>query len=166
MKISIIAAVAENNIIGSKNKLPWNLPNDLKHFHDLTAGHSVIMGQKTHLSIGRVLSNRTNIILTFDENYRSEGCITVTSIQEALRIVSVKKENEVFIIGGASIYKQFMEIADRLYITKIHHKFIGDVVFPEIDLSKWTVKSSEKHNKDDKNPYAYDFIIYEKKKSG
>jgi len=162
MIISIIAAVAENNVIGKKNSLPWNLPADLKHFQKITMGHCLIIGQNTHESIGKALPGRTNIILTFDKNYRSEGCLIVTSIEEALRVASAKNENEFFIIGGASIYKQFIEIANKLYITRIHHKFDGDVYFPEIDLNKWKLVSKEEHKKDDKNPYDYTFIVYEK----
>ena len=163
MRISIIAAVADNNVIGKKNALPWYLPADLKHFKRITMGHHIIMGQKTHESIGKALPGRTNIILSFDENYRSEGCIVVTSIEEALRVASARGEKEVFIIGGASIYRQFIEIADRLYITGIHHNFEGDVYFPEIDPKKWKVKSFEEHKKDEKNPIAYDFTIHSKK---
>ncbi len=161
MIISIIAAVGENNIIGNKNKLPWNLPADLKHFKDTTMGHCIIMGQKTHESIGRMLPGRTNIVLTFDENYKSEGCIIVTSIEEALRVASAKKDREVFIIGGASVYKQFIDIADRLYITKIHHSFDGDVFFPEINPNKWKLVSKKEIKKNTKNPHDYSFLIYE-----
>ncbi|KKQ55166.1 MAG: hypothetical protein US75_C0030G0003 [Candidatus Woesebacteria bacterium GW2011_GWC1_38_13] len=141
MIISIIAAVAENNVIGKKNSLPWNLPADLKHFQKITMGHCLIVGQNTHESIGKALPGRTNIILTFDKNYRSEGCLIVTSIEEALRVASAKNENEFFIIGG---------------------EFDGDVYFPEIDLNKWKLVSKEEHKKDDKNPYDYTFIVYEK----
>ncbi|KKR10573.1 MAG: Dihydrofolate reductase [Candidatus Woesebacteria bacterium GW2011_GWA1_39_21] len=162
MIISIIAAVAENNVIGNKNKLPWQLPADLKHFQETTTGHCIIMGQNTHESIGRNLPGRTNIILTFDENYKSEGCIIVTSIEKALRVASAKKEPEVFIIGGASVYKQFIGVANKLYITKIHHNFDGDTFFPEIEPNKWKLISEEKHEKDENNPYPYNFEVYEK----
>jgi dihydrofolate reductase len=162
MIISIIAAVSENAVIGNKNTLPWHLPSDMKHFKETTTGHCIIMGQKTHESIGRALPERTNIVLTFDTNFKSEGCITVTSIEEALRVSSAKNESEVFIIGGASIYKQFIEIANRLYITRIHNKFDGDVFFPEIDMKKWHLKKTEKHKKDDKNLFNFDFEVYEK----
>lgn len=162
MIISIIAAVAKNGVIGNKNTLPWHLPSDMKHFKETTTGHCIIMGQKTHESIGRALPARTNIVLTFDTNFKSEGCITVTSIEEALRVASAKNESEVFIIGGALIYKQFIEIANRLYITRIHKKFDGDVFFPEIDMKKWHLEKTEKHKKDNKNPFDFDFEVYEK----
>ena len=163
MIISIIAAISENNVIGYKNLLPWKLPADLQHFKKVTMGHHIIMGQKTHESIGETLPGRTNIVLTFDTEYTSPSCIVVDSIEEALRTASAAGETEVFIIGGASIYKQFINVADKLYITKIHKKFKGDVFFPEIDPDKWSIKSYRKNNKDDKNLYRYDFIVYRKK---
>lgn len=162
MLISIIAAVAENNVIGKKNALPWYLPADLKHFKDTTMGHCIIMGQTTHESIGKALPGRTNIVLTFDENYKSEGCIVVTSIEEALRVASAKGEGEAFIIGGASIYKQFMTLANKLYITSVHEKIDGDVVFPEIKSDVWKRISNEDHEKDEKNPFDYSFEVYTK----
>jgi len=163
MIISIIAAVAENNVIGINNKLPWKLPEDLKHFKKLTTGHTVIMGQKTFESIGKSLPGRTNIILSFDENFKYPECITATSIEEALRIASSRNETEVFIIGGSSVYKQTIEIADKLYITRIYHKFKGDVFFPKIDLKRWKILSIEKNLKNKDNLYNFNFICYIKK---
>ncbi len=165
MIISIIAAVAKNNVIGNKNSLPWHLPADMKHFKETTMGHCLIMGQNTHQSIGRPLPGRTNIVLTFDEDYNSKGCTVVTSTDEALRVASAKDEKEVFIIGGASIYKQFFEIADKLYITKINKSFKGDVSFPEIDSKKWRLVTCERHSKSRDNPYYYSFNIFEKIKN-
>ena len=166
MLISIISAVSDNNVIGKTNSLPWYLPADLKHFKDVTMGHIIIMGQKTHESIGRALPGRTNIVLTFDNDFKAEGCIITTSIEEALRVASAKNEDEVFIIGGASVYKQFMEIADKLYITRIHYKFDGDVYFPKIDEKKWKIVSIDKHKKDSKNAYDYTFKVYQKNTKG
>jgi len=162
MIISIIAAVAENGVIGNKNTLPWHLPSDMKHFRETTTGHCIIMGQKTYDSIGKALPGRINIVLTFDTNFKSEGCITVTSIEEALRVAGAKNEDEVFIIGGASVYKQFIGIANRLYITRVHHSFVGDAFFPDIDLKVWHLKKTEKHKKNDNNLFDFDFEVYEK----
>jgi dihydrofolate reductase len=164
MKISIIVAIAENNVIGNKNALPWHLPADLKHFKKITTGHTVIMGQNTYESIGKPLPQRKNIVLSFDKRYRAPGCIVVHSVEESIRAASTEKEKEVFIIGGASIYKQTIGIADKLYITKVHHKFAGDVFFPEIDMSKWKTISSEKHKSDELNPYDYEFCVFLKRK--
>ena len=164
MIISIIAAVAKNNVIGYKNKIPWRLPADLKYFKKTTLGHHVIMGQNTFESIKTPLVGRTNIILSFNRKFRAKGCITVFSLEEALRIASFAKDNEAFIIGGASVYKQAIDIADKLYITCIDEKFKGDAFFPEIDKNKWKKKSVKKHKIDSKNPYPYSFIVFKKKR--
>lgn len=163
MIISIIVAVADNWVIGKKNSLPWYLPADLKHFKEITMGHHIIMGQKTHESIGRALPGRTNIVLSFDKEYKAEGCTVVNSLDEAISIAENNGEKEVFVIGGASVYEQSVDIADKIYITRIHNKFDGDVYFPELDLNKWKEISREEHQPDDKNPYEYEFLVLEKK---
>jgi dihydrofolate reductase len=152
---------SKNNVIGYRINF-LETPGGLIHFKKMTMGHHIIMGQKTHESIGKTLPGRTNIVLTFDAEYKSRDCIIVTSIEEALRVTSAAGEKEVFIIGGASIYKQFIGIADKLYITKIHKKFKGDVIFPEIDPNKWGIESIQKNDKDNYNLYRYDFIVYKK----
>lgn len=162
MKISLIAAVSENNTIGNKGSIPWYMPADLKHFKDLTMGHTIIMGQTTHESIGRALPGRTNIILSFDKDYKSEGCFVFGSIPDALDFAEKQGETEAFIIGGASIYKQTIDSADRLYITKVLENIKGDTKFPKINSDKWKMLSNIKNDKDDKNPYDYNFLIYEK----
>lgn len=160
MIISIIAAVADNMVIGSNNSLPWNLPADLEYFKKNTLGKPVIMGAKTFESIGKVLPNRKNIILSFDKDYRVEGCIAVTSIESALK--EVKENEEVMIAGGASIYKQFLPLADRLYLTFIHHDFEGDTYFPKFDVNKWKEVKRIDNEADKENPYPYSFVILEK----
>jgi len=132
-KISIIAAVATNLAIGKNNQLLWHLPEDLKRFKELTKGHAVVMGQKTFESLGRPLPDRTNIIITLDRSFKAEGCIVVYSIDEAL-IEAEKAENkEIFIIGGGSIYRQFLPLADKLYITRVEKDFDADTFFPPYD---------------------------------
>lgn len=160
MIISIIAAVADNMIIGNNNSLPWNLPADLEYFKKNTLGKSVIMGAKTFESIGKVLPNRKNIILSFDKDYKAEGCVTVTSIEEALK--EVGENEEVMIAGGASIYKQFLPLANKLYLTFIHHDFEGDTYFPEFDINQWKEAKRIDNKADGKNPYDYSFVILEK----
>lgn len=203
MNISLIVAISENNVIGRDNDLPWHIPEDLKRFKEITKGHPVIMGRKTHESIGRLLPNRTNIIITRDTDYKVEGAIVVYSLDEAIEeaknvIASKTKQSqdsgqarmteithgkqstknydessspqpspekeretkdEVFIIGGGQIFKQAMEIADKLYLTVVHTEIEGDVYFPDYSVFNKEVyrrkSSSEK--------YSYTFFDLEKK---
>ncbi|MBI4034038.1 MAG: dihydrofolate reductase [Candidatus Brennerbacteria bacterium] len=161
MIVSIIAAIAENGVIGESNNLPWRLPADLKRFKEITTGHPVIMGRKTHESIGRALPNRKNIIITRREDYSVEGCSVVHSIDEALSLV--KDEEEIFFIGGGDIYRQVLPLAHRLYITRIHKEFPGDTRFPEVDFGEWKEVRREKGTVDEKNPYEHEFLIFERK---
>lgn len=154
--ISIIVAVAENNVIGKDNKLIWHLPKDLKHFKETTTGHFIIMGRKTFESNGRPLPNRTNVIITKDKNYKAEGCKIVHSLDEALDFA--KNESEVFIIGGGEIYKQAMPIADRIYLTKVHQPFEGDTFFPEINMKEWSELNRQYFEPDERNKYPFSII--------
>lgn len=154
--ISIIVAVAENNVIGKDNKLIWHLPKDLKHFKETTTGHFIIMGRKTYESNGRPLPNRTNVIITKDKNYKAEGCKIVHSLNEALDFA--KNESEVFIIGGGEIYKQAMPIADRIYLTKVHQPFEGDTFFPEINMKEWSELNRQYFEPDERNKYPFSII--------
>ncbi len=163
MNINIIVAASKNNIIGKDNDLIWHLSADLKRFKRLTTGHTIIMGRKTFESIGRPLPNRTSVIITTQTDYKAEGCIVVHSLEEALQFA--QKEEEVFIIGGGSIYKQAMPLADKIFFTLIHDTFEGDTFFPAIDQQQWTVVQQEDHQPDEKNKYVYSFIDYEKKQS-
>jgi dihydrofolate reductase len=158
--LSLIAAVANNRIIGNQNKLPWHLPADLKYFKSVTMGHHIIMGRKTFESIGggRPLPGRTSIIITKQSGYKAEGCIVVHSLEEALN--AAKHDNEPFVIGGADIFKQSLEIADKIYLTKIHHDFEGDIFFPKMEFNKWNLIVCEEHDADEKNKYPYTFLTY------
>lgn len=163
MPISIIVAVSENNVIGKDNKLLWHLPADLKYFKQLTIGHSIIMGRKTFESIGKPLPQRKSIIVTRNKNFEAEGCAVVNSLEDAIALSQNKEE--VFIIGGAEIYKAAMEKADKIYFTRVHHCFEGDAFFPAIDESTWT-KIHEQHClADEKNLYPYSFLTFIKKNS-
>jgi len=155
--IAIIAAVAKNNVIGIKNRLPWNLPEDLKRFKDLTAGKTVMMGSKTFESIvsmlGKPLPNRTNIVLAREENYKvPEGVILQTSITDAMRNYG---SSDIFVIGGGEIYRQTIDLADTLYITHVDKEVEGDTHFPTIDPKKWRLVSEEKHE-------GYSFCVYKR----
>ena len=172
MILSLISAVAKNNVIGGGNTLLWNLPADMKHFREITSGHTVIMGRKTFESIGRTLPNRRNIVITRDTNYVRDDIEVVNSLEEALRLASLEQgkefeenqdEVEVFIIGGGEIYKQAIEKANKLYITEVHQDFEGDTLFPTIDENIWQEIKRENHEPDEKNLISYSFVEYIKK---
>ncbi len=159
--ISIIVAIAKNGVIGKGNELPWNLPADLNYFRTKTKGHPVIMGARTHLSIGRLLPGRKNIVLSDDPNFHpTEGAIIAKSFEEAF--VAAQDSDEVFIIGGANVYKQGLNYADRLYITEVQADVEGDILFPEFDKGQWKEIKREKREKDVENIYDLDFVVYEK----
>lgn len=160
MKISIIAAVSDNGVIGNDGKLPWNLPADMKHFKEITTGHHIIMGRKTYESIGRPLPNRTNIVLTKNSKIRPKGCSVVNSLDKALNIAKKAGEKEVMVIGGSEIYKLALPLADKLYLTLVHENFKGDTKFPDYNKREWTEQRLEHHNKDIENPYDYSFVSY------
>lgn len=161
--ISIIVAVAKNNAIGKDNKLLWHLSDDLKRFKRLTSGNPVIMGKNTYYSLPiRPLPNRTNIVITDVEGEQIDDCEMAYSIKDAISKMDTDKEN--FVIGGASIYSQFMDCADKLYITWVHEEFEADTFFPDIDESIWEVKSKEDFlETNEKNPYPSSLVIYERK---
>ncbi len=156
--ISIIVAMAKNRVIGKDNEMPWHLPADLGHFKTITLGKPIIMGRKTYESIGRALPGRINIVMSRDKNYRLEGCETVTSLEEALTLVN--DVQEVMIIGGGFLYEQTISTADRLYLTFIDLDVDGDTLFPEYEQLDLTEVKREKHLKDEKNPYDYEFVDF------
>jgi len=157
--ISIVVAMDKNKVIGKDNQLPWHLPADLAFFKKTTMGKPIVMGRKTHESIGKPLPGRQNIILTRNKNYEGEGCTVIHSVDE-LYSFEKNDQDEVCVIGGAEIFKEVLPCADRLYITMIEHEFEGDTFFPSIKDSDWVLVSKEKGPKDDKNPYDYYFTIY------
>lgn len=159
--ISFIVAMDENRVIGKDNQLPWRLPEDLKFFKRVTMGHAIAMGRKTHESIGRPLPGRENIIITRNKKFEAEDYTVYYSVRDFVNDCKNSKE-EIFVIGGAEIFKETFVYADRLYITRIHHSFAGDTYFPEFDPGKWNLISCEKGKRDEKNPYDYDFCIYER----
>ncbi|MDD2766571.1 MAG: dihydrofolate reductase [Candidatus Moranbacteria bacterium] len=157
-RLSIIVAVDEKRAIGKDNQLLWHIPEDLKHFKELTTSHTVVMGENTYHSIGRPLPNRTNIILSLTPEFAPEGCFVVRSIDEALSVAKEHESEEIFIIGGASIYKQFLPIVDRLYVTEVVGVHDADTFFP--DYSDFTkVVSEEKQNN---GQYTFSFVVRER----
>lgn len=167
MTVSIIVAASENNVIGKDNAIPWHLPDDLKFFRKKTEGHPVIMGRKNFASIvaalGKPLPNRQNIVITRDTGFTADGCEIVYSIEEAISLASHGPTEEIFIIGGGEIYKQAMQIADCIYLTRVHAEVDGDVLFPEIDPDEWEVIEMVEHSADEKHEYAFTFLTYQRR---
>jgi len=161
MIISLIAAMSKNRVIGKDNSLPWNMPNDKKHFWELTRGKPVVMGRKTYESIGKPLPNRLNIIITRDQEYKAEGCTIVHSIDEA--VTAAQGNEEIMVIGGSQIYEKFLPKANRMYLTFIDAEIDGDTYFPEYNPEEWAETSYEEHEKDANNPFDYDFVTLERK---
>lgn len=161
--ISIIVAVAKNNAIGKDNKLLWHLSEDLKRFKKLTTGHYIIMGKNTFYSLPkRPLPNRTHIVLTDIPGEQIDDYIMAYSIEDAISKMDPVNEN--FIIGGASIYRQFLPHANKLYITWVHKSFEADTFFPDVDEKQWKVISRENFlEPDEKNPLPYSYMIYERR---
>lgn len=159
MSLSIIAAIAKNNVIGNENKLLWKIPLDMKFFKNTTTGHPIIMGRKTFLSIGRALPNRRNIVITRDETFSFENVEVFHSINE-INLLFKDSDEEAFIIGGADIYKQMLPIVDKLYITHVDEEFIGDTTFQEIDKNIWKKESENKVERSEENPYKIRFTVY------
>lgn len=162
-EIAIIVIVDENNGIGKDGDLLCHLPNDLKHFKKITTGHTIIMGRKTYESLPKgALPNRINIVITSDNADNYPGCIVARSVDEA--ILLTKDKEKVFIIGGGKIYSSTLHLANKLYLTRIHHKFKdADTFFPEIDFNNWELIEEEKHKADDKHLYDYSFTTFIKK---
>ena len=162
MKISCIVAIANNNVIGKDNQIPWYLPNDLKYFKKVTLNHHILMGRNCFESIGRALPKRTNVIITRNMYYTVSSCLITHSIGEALSLAEENGEEEAFIIGGGKIYEQTIDLWDKLYLTKVDLDVKGDVYFPELDFSNWKLTHKEDHIKDNKNTHNYSFLTYEK----
>ncbi len=162
--ISIIAAIAENRAIGINNDLPWKLPNDMKRFRELTTGHTVIMGRKTFESLPKgALPNRTNIVVTRNHAVTFENCILFDNLQDAIK--KYNTQEEIFVIGGASIYDQVINLADKLYITLVRHSFENaNTFFPEINKNEWIMTEQESFPNDEKHLYPYTFQTYIRKK--
>lgn len=161
MKISIIVAMDKNRVIGNESDLPWHISADLKKFKQVTMGKPIIMGRKTHESIGRPLPGRENIILTRDAAYKSEGCTVVKSVD--LILEHCQEHAEIMITGGAEIYRLFLDMANRLYLTEVHAEVDGDTVFPEIKREEWELISREDHRADENNDHDFSFLILDRK---
>lgn len=162
-RISVIAALARNRVIGVENRLPWRLPEDLAHFKALTLGHPVLMGRRTFESLGRPLPGRTNIVITRNAGYRRDGCVVAGSIPAAIALCA--DADEIFFIGGADLYAQVIPLADRLYLTEVDTEADGDAWFPAYDRDAFREISREPHTGGKGDALRFDFVVYERKQA-
>lgn len=158
VELTVIVAMDRNRVIGRDGDLPWHLPNDLKRFKAVTMGHPIIMGRRTHESIGRALPGRANLVLSRQADYYADGCEVFSALPEALR--SLADDSEAMVIGGAAVYAAALPVSNRLLITEVDTEVAGDVYFPEIVRSEWTETAREVHPRDDRHAYDYCFVEY------
>jgi dihydrofolate reductase len=163
MTISFIVAASKNNVIGKDNKLPWCLPTDMRYFKNITWGMPVIMGRKSFESLGKPLKGRTNIVVTRNKEWKAEDVEVVPSIDRAITFATQTDAKEIFIIGGAEIFRSALPSADRIYLTLVHGNFDGDAFFPEMEKNEWTLVSNRDCAADEKNAYALSFQVWERK---
>ncbi len=161
--LSLLVAASENNVIGKDNQLPWHLPNDLKYFKNLTWGMPILMGRKTFDSIGKALPGRKSIVITRNNNWQYDGVEVVHSVEEAVVKAESFGVKEVFVVGGAEIFKSTLHKANRMYLTRIHQQFDGDIFFPEIKENDWNLISTRYCEADEKNVYNHTYQIWERK---
>ncbi len=163
MIVSLVAAMAENRVIGTGGGLPWHLPEDLRRFKQLTVDHTVIMGRKTFAEIKHPLANRRNVVISRDPDFHPRGATVVPSLEEALALGAT--EQEVFVIGGGEIFRLALPRADRLYLTVVHADVEGDTLFPGFDQSAWVLEDEEHHPADAKHAHAFSFRRYRRIRS-
>jgi dihydrofolate reductase len=152
--------MAKNRVIGIENRLPWRLPGDMQRFRALTMGHHILAGRKTYESIGKPLPGRSMVVITRSGDFTAPGCIVVNSVAEA--IAACRGDAEIFIIGGEQLYRQTLDVADRIYLTEVQAEFTGDACFPELDPTLWRETERTRFPADDGNPCPYDFVVYDK----
>ncbi len=162
MRISLIAAVADNGVIGDGNDIPWHLPEDFRHFKRTTMGHHLVMGRRTWDSIGRALPGRTTIVISRGRPELPDGVLLRDSLEAALETARGRGEDEVFIAGGAEIYRHALPLADRLHLTRVRASPGGDTHFPEWNEADWKLLSEERHETDDRHEAAYDFQVFDR----
>jgi dihydrofolate reductase len=159
-RISIIAAMAKNRVIGANNAIPWHLPGELKMFKTITLGHHIVMGRNTWESIGRLLPERTTVVVTRQPDYRIAGAIVAASFDCAIAACWIVAE--IFIIGGAQLYAAALPRTDRIYLTEVDAEVEGDTYMPDVDLAQWHAHSVTAHAADEKNPYGYKLTVYDR----
>lgn len=159
--LSIIAALADNRVIGRDNRLPWRMPADLAHFKRLTMGKPIIMGRRTWESLPGLLPHRTHIVVTRDRDYQAQGALIVHSISEAIALAG--DADELMVVGGADLYAQALPLASRMYLTCVHQQIDGDTVFPDYEQAEWRETARERHAADGRNPFDYSFVTLERR---
>lgn len=162
MTISLIAAASENNVIGFKGKLPWHLKDDMKLFQQTTMHHPVIMGRKTFEALGKALPKRMNIVITSQKNFIAKDCIIVTSLEEAIRFAANQQGDEVFVIGGGEIYLQALPFAQKIYLSRVKMKALGDAFFPELKPEEWVTLSRTLYKASTDNDFDFEWMVLER----
>ncbi|MBC9930241.1 dihydrofolate reductase [Chitinophaga qingshengii] len=162
MRVSIIVAASENNVIGINNQLPWRLSTDLKYFKSTTLGKPIVMGRKTFESLGKPLPGRPNIVITRQTDFRPEGVYVVASVDAAIEKAKTFEGEELFITGGSQIFEQAWHLVNRIYLTRVYAVVPGDAFFPAIHGNEWTLVSDERHEADEKNQYPFSFQVWER----
>jgi dihydrofolate reductase len=162
--ISVIVAMARNRVIGANNRIPWRLPSEQQLFKRLTMGHHMVMGRKTYESIGRVLPGRTTVIITRQPGYHAPGALIAHSLKDAINAAA--RDDEIFVIGGAELFREALPIADRLHLTLVDAEPPGDIVMPPIDMKEWQETAHEDHPADAAHAYAYRYAVYERRGAG
>lgn len=161
MRVSLIVAMSENQVIGCEGALPWRLSTDLRRFRRLTMGHSLLMGRRTFEAIGRALPGRTSVVVTHQADYQAHGAVVAHSLDDALQAAA--GESEVFVIGGEQIYRLALPVVTRIYLTLVHAEVEGDAVFPALDLGTWVVREETRHVADARNQYDHTFRVLERR---
>lgn len=161
MRVNLVVALDRGGVIGHDGGLPWRLPRDLQRFREITLGHPIVMGRRTHESIGRPLPGRLNLVLSTDPRFQAPGCVAMHSLESAL--AACAEVPEVMIVGGAALYAAALPLAQRLFLTEVAADTEGDVRFPAFERSEWTETARERHAADEKNEYACDFVVLERR---
>lgn len=164
MNISLIVALSQNRVIGLNGQMPWHLSADLKKFREITTGHPIVMGRVTHEAIGRVLPNRTNIVVTHNKDYQADGCLVFDDLQLALNHAATLSD-EVFVIGGSTLYSALLPVANTLYLTEIHQDFVGDTYFPEFNRAEWQEVQRITVDDDPSVDFSYSFLTLKSTKN-
>ncbi len=162
MRISIIVAASENNVIGINNMLPWRLPTDLKYFKSTTLGKPIVMGRKTFESLGKPLPGRPNIVITRQNDFQPEGAYVVKSVEEGIEKAKSFGGDELFITGGSQIFEQAWPLVERIYLTRVYAVVHGDAFFPQLDGAEFELVTDERHEADEKNQYSFSFQVWER----